>query len=155
MNDPVASIVAPFREMLAKLRALHDAGHTLDHEALGLMHDELTALAYDVTKRRNDTALPFKVGDRVSVGMTQEEAEAAAYSAINEFIMCRNRNCIPVMLTADGLAEIAGVAQHALGDGWVVTAAKPDIDWSREPAVTVRAVSGPAASRRPSLAPTR
>lgn len=59
MTDPVASIVAPFREMLAKLRVLHEAGHTLDHEALGLMHDELTALAYDVTKRRNDTAPVF------------------------------------------------------------------------------------------------
>jgi len=85
-----------------------------------------------------------------SAAVTQSEAEAIAYGAVNTFI---TSSAAGIPLTHEGLNTIRNAAQQALErhapGQWVVDAALPDSDWSRTPAVTVRPAQDAKSGFRP------
>ena len=95
---------------------------------------------HDLSDKVEAAGDAFAAEDAATTSMTQSEAETIAYDAINTFIT-RSANGIP--LTHEGLNTVRNAAQQALErhapGQWVVDAALPDSDWSRTPAVTVRA----------------
>ena len=161
-KDHGSSIITRLRIIIEQMHCTHP--DMSDHDAMREEAERLLPLAEvdeveviilreasAIANARGDNALAerletlrYFIADEQATpawrgGISQTEAEAIAYEAINTFIV---RSAAPIPLTYEGLNTIKNAAQQALEHRapgrWMVDAALPDSDWSRTPAVTVR-----------------